>query len=258
MEGKKERCTAVILAGGCGGRMKSSVAKQYLSLGGKPILWYSLQAVQESRVIDDCILVTGEADREFVRRQIVEPYQFTKVRHIIAGGTRRCWSVANALAFLEREQAAGEECRKEGYVFIHDSARPFLTEEILRRTYEGVKAYHACVAAMPSKDTVKLADGDGFAASTPDRSRVWTVQTPQVFEAGLILDAYDRLRRRFEEWDHAQESGREPEPPVTDGRLLPEHQDHYAGGHSSGGSVSCRLNKMEPVTVQRAPFAKPR
>ena len=218
-ETAKKRCTAVILAGGSGSRMNSSVAKQFMLLGGKPILWYSLHAVQQSEIVDDCILAAGRGDGadpsqaetlDYMRREIVEKYGFTKVSAIVPGGSMRCWSVENAMAELRKRG-----CR-EGYILIHDSARPFLTEEILRRTYETARQYRACVAAMPSKDTVKLADGDGFAASTPDRSRVWTVQTPQVFEAGLILDAYDRLRRRYEGMECVQESGQEPVPPVTD------------------------------------------
>ena len=82
---------------------------------------------------------------------------------------------------------------RDGYVFIHDGARPFLTEEILQNTYRAVQAYHACVAAMPSKDTIKLSDAQGFAAQTPDRKTVWNVQTPQVFDTKLAVEAYERL-----------------------------------------------------------------
>lgn len=199
----KKRCTAVILAGGSGSRMKSDVAKQFMLLDGRPLLWYSLQAVQKSEIIDDCILVAGKSEDagdgawmdtlEFVRREIVEKYGFTKVDTIIPGGSERCWSVENAMAVL---RDGADDCRvpnRDGYVFIHDSARPFLTEEILRRTYEAVQQHHACVAAMPSKDTVKLADDECFAASTPPRSRVWTIQTPQVFDTALITEAYRKL-----------------------------------------------------------------
>ena len=82
---------------------------------------------------------------------------------------------------------------KDGYVFIHDGARPFLTEQIIKNTYEAVKKYHACVAAMPSKDTVKIADEQGFAKLTPDRKLVWSIQTPQVFDTELIVNAYKSL-----------------------------------------------------------------
>ena len=78
-------------------------------------------------------------------------------------------------------------------MFIHDGARPFLTGQILRDTYEAVQTFGACVAAVPSKDTVKLTDAEGFAVETPDRRRVWNVQTPQVFERKLITDCYAKL-----------------------------------------------------------------
>lgn len=214
---EKKRCTAVILAGGSGSRMKSGVAKQFMLLNGKPLLWYSLMAVQQSEIIDDCILVTGNGEGtaagesmsvlEYVRQEIVEKYGFTKVDTIIAGGSERCWSVENAMAVLRNTEGQSRVPNRNGYVFIHDSARPFLTESILSRTYEAVRRHHACVAAMPSKDTVKLADDECFAASTPQRSRVWTIQTPQVFDADLITEAYDRLRRQYSQSTQA---------PVTD------------------------------------------
>ena len=191
----------MILAAGSGSRMKSSVAKQFLELAGKPLIYYALRTVEESKVIDDCILVTGEEDIEKMRTEIVEKYGFQKVKAVIPGGSERCFSVAKAMRWLAedvqspeadvgpREQEELGRPRKS-YVFIHDGARPFLTEEILERTYQAVLEHDACVAAMPCKDTVKLADREGFAETTPDRKTVWTVQTPQVFERRLIIEAY--------------------------------------------------------------------
>lgn len=192
----KKRCTAIVLAAGNGSRMKSSVAKQYMILNGKPLIWYALNAIETSEIIDDCILVTGAGDLDYVRKEIVERYGFHKVVNITAGGAERYLSVGNAIDVL-----AGDTMKipnREGYVFIHDGARPFLTEEILRNTYEGVQKYHACVAAMPVKDTVKLADEEGFAAFTPDRKLVWAIQTPQVFDTQLIIEAYRKLRSNQE------------------------------------------------------------
>ncbi len=192
---KRERCTAILLAAGSGSRMKSSVAKQFMLLGGKPLIWHSLQALERSEVIDDCLLVTGEADVPFVQREIVEAYGFSKVSAVIPGGAERWESVWKAMTCL-RGRAGG--ARAEGYLFICDGARPFLTEKLLQDTYRAARRYRACVAAVPSKDTVKLSDGEGFAVSTPDRSRVWSIQTPQVFEAELILQAYLALGRERE------------------------------------------------------------
>lgn len=207
MRQEKTHCTAIVLAAGSGKRMKSSTAKQFMLLEDKPIIWYSLQAVEQSDVIDDCILVTGAEDIPFVQQEIVEKYGFRKVKRIVAGGSERYESVYNGLNALERstEEAdsdiactnSAENCRE--YVFIHDGARPFLTEKILRDTYEAVCKYGACVAAMPVKDTIKIADENGFAVQTPNRNLVWAVQTPQVFERKLITEAYEKLFEQLEE-----------------------------------------------------------
>ena len=197
----KKRCTAIILAAGSGSRMKSTTAKQFMLLGGKPLLWYSLQAVEQSEIIDDCILVTGESDIPYVQREIIEKYGFQKVESVVAGGSERWESVGKGLAALQDK--AREVPNRNGYVFIHDGARPFLTEEIIRSTFDTVQKYHACVAAVPSKDTIKLADENEFAISTPDRRRVWVVQTPQVFDTELIVKAYTSL------WEKAEAVGKE-------------------------------------------------
>jgi len=195
----KKRCTAILLAAGSGSRMKSTVAKQYMLLRGKPLIWYALHTIENSAVIDDCILVTGEDDITYVRTEIVEKYGFTKVGAVIAGGAERYLSVGNALAALQNGVLPLPN--RDGYVFIHDGARPFLTEEILQNTYEAVSKHHACVAAMPVKDTVKIADEEGYAATTPERKLVWAVQTPQVFDTELIVEAYDKLRQHQAELD---------------------------------------------------------
>lgn len=187
----KKRCTAVVLAAGSGSRMHSSVPKQFMELKGKPLIWYALETVERSSIIDDCILVTGAGDISYMRREIVEKYGFSKVDKITAGGSQRFESVARALEVLENGELRTPN--REGYVFIHDGARPFLTEKILEDTYAAAYAYGACVAAMPSKDTVKLADSEGYAVQTPNRNSVWLVQTPQVFEVQMICEAYRML-----------------------------------------------------------------
>ena len=187
----KMRCTAVVLAAGSGSRMRSDVPKQFMELGGRPLIWYALDVVERSAIIDDCILVTGADDISYMQREIVEKYGFSKVDTVTAGGSERYESVARAMTVLEEGEL--KVPNRDGYVFIHDGARPFLTEKILEDTYAAVVAYGACVAAVPSKDTVKLADAEGYALQTPNRDSVWLVQTPQVFEVRMICEAYRRL-----------------------------------------------------------------
>lgn len=188
---KKKRCTALVLAAGRGKRMGGSVQKQFLELKGKPVLYYSLAVFQASSLIDDVILVTGRDEISYCQKEIVEKYGFSKVNTITAGGAERYLSVWEGLQAMEGDGL--KVSNEDGYVFIHDGARPFVTGEILERAYEAVQRYRACVVGMPVKDTIKLADEQEFAVSTPKRSLVWMIQTPQVFFVPLIREAYRRL-----------------------------------------------------------------
>lgn len=174
--------TAIVLAAGKGSRMQSAVPKQYLELCGKPVLYYSLAAFEES-FIDEIILVAGKDDISYCKEQIVERYGFQKVTKIIAGGAERYLSVYQGL--LAAEEA--------DYVYIHDGARPFVDAAILSDAKACVEQYQACVGGMPVKDTIKIVDAEDFAKETPERKYVWQVQTPQVFSYALVREAYDML-----------------------------------------------------------------
>ena len=178
------RCTAIVLAAGSGSRMKSAVRKQFLSLQGYPLVWYSLKCFQESPLIDDIILVTGAESLDYCQKEIIDKYGFTKVRKVTPGGAERYDSVYAGLL----------ECRQTEMVLIHDSARPFVTEEMIRDGLAGAALTGAAVIGVPSKDTVKMTDQDGFVNMTPPRSSVWIIHTPQIFRASLIRDAHEKLR----------------------------------------------------------------
>ena len=181
-----ERYTAFVLAAGQGKRMHSKVQKQFLEIQGYPVLYYSLRCFQESPLIQDIILVTGEESISYCKEEIVQKYGFTKVSAVIPGGKERYDSVYAGLC----------ECRDCEYVLIHDGARPFVTEEILKRGLQKVKETGACVIGMPSKDTVKLSDEEGYVKETPNRKCVWTIQTPQIFLYSLIREAHDSIRQK--------------------------------------------------------------
>ncbi len=183
----KVKTTAIVLAAGQGKRMQSDVHKQYLLIQDKPVLFYCLKALEDS-FIDEVILVTGRGEEEYCRQEIVERFGFKKISKIVEGGKERYHSVINGI------KAIGQ-CN---YLFIHDGARPFLNTGILERTYESAVKNRACVAAMPAKDTIKIADENRFAKETPRRDKLWMVQTPQVFEFELIKDAYNRLEQEEE------------------------------------------------------------
>ncbi|MEG2304508.1 MAG: 2-C-methyl-D-erythritol 4-phosphate cytidylyltransferase [Lachnospiraceae bacterium] len=182
----KEQCTAIVLAAGQGKRMGTDIQKQYLHIEGNPILYYSLQVFQQSPIIDRIILVVGRGQKSYCEKEIVNNYKLDKVKSIVIGGAERYQSVWNGL----------QKTPRDGYVFIHDGARPFVDEPMIERVYQMVQECDACVVGMPVKDTIKIVDAGGYANETPDRDYVWMVQTPQVFKSELIQDAYAKLMKK--------------------------------------------------------------
>lgn len=179
---KKDKITAVVLAAGQGKRMNSKIAKQYLLLNEKPILYYSLKTFEESEV-DEIILVVGQGEGEYVKEHIVDLYSFKKISKIIEGGKERYNSVFNALNVIH----------KSNYVLIHDGARPLITVDIISRLIQIVKVKKACITGMPVKDTIKIVGKNKMVVSTPARETLWSIQTPQAFEFNLILKAYEKM-----------------------------------------------------------------
>lgn len=214
---------AIVLAAGQGKRMQSAVAKQFLLLNNEPVVCHSLRAFEESDV-ETIILVTGSDEIEYCREEIVKKYGFKKVSAIVAGGKERYHSVYEGLCALSGVLAA------DGIVLIHDGARPMITQEIISRTIEAAKEHGACVAAMPVKDTIKVADADGFAAATLDRSTLWQVQTPQTFRYDLVFGAYKKLLS-----DEAYQKG------ITDDAMVVESM--------CGGSVKLVEGSYENIKV---------
>lgn len=222
----KAYCTAIVLAAGQGKRMGTKVQKQYLEIGGRPMLSYSLNVFQESPLIDEILLVVGKGQEAYCREMIPDLDSFSKISGLIEGGKERYHSVWNAL----------QKVKDQGYVFIHDGARPFINQEILQRAYEAVVKYKACVVGMPVKDTIKLADENECVADTPERNKVWMVQTPQVFETALVKDAYFRLMRE----NYAQ---------VTDDAMVVEKMTEHPVKLVAGSYENIKVTTPEDLEI---------
>lgn len=179
---EKQKYTAIVLAAGSGKRMNSKVHKQYLIIQDRPVLYYSLKEFEDSAV-DEIVLVVGKGEEEFCRREIVDKYGISKVKAIVEGGKERYHSVFEGL----------KQTSDADYVLIHDGARPFVNQDIIRRCMQEVQKYQACVVGMPVKDTIKIADEEGYAKQTPDRKNVWMIQTPQTFSYALIYEVYEEM-----------------------------------------------------------------
>ena len=217
---------AIVLAAGQGKRMNSKVQKQFLLIKEKPILYYTLCAFENSELITDVILVTGKDEIEYCQKEIVEKYGFEKVRKIVAGGKERYHSVHNGIQAIDEAE----------YVFIHDGARPFVNNEMIARAYDAVAVHKACVVGMPVKDTIKIADEEGFAAQTPDRKKVWQVQTPQTFEYHLIKEAYEKLMIE------------EPEG-ITDDAMVVETMTNYKVKLVEGSYRNIKITTPEDLDI---------
>lgn len=232
-----ERCTAIVLAAGAGKRMQSAVAKQYMLLDGKPILWYALNAFEKSEQIHQVILVVGVGEIPYCQEEIVEKFGFEKVKKIVEGGAERFLSVWEGLKCLEP---------KEGnYVFVHDGARPFVTEEIIRNAYEAVRKYGACVVGMPVKDTIKVVDEENFAAKTPNRKTLWAVQTPQVFDELLIYSSYEKVVQNLEA---LKEKGVE----ITDDAMVVETMTNRKVKLIKGSYENIKITTPEDILVAQS------
>ncbi|MBQ9989785.1 MAG: 2-C-methyl-D-erythritol 4-phosphate cytidylyltransferase [Lachnospiraceae bacterium] len=233
---QENKIAAICLAAGQGKRMQSKLQKQYLQLKEKPVLFYALNAMQNSSV-QEIVLVVGEGEEEYCRKEIVEAYGFSKVKAIVPGGKERYHSVYHGLQALEN-------CE---YVLIHDGARPFLTQGILSRCIEGAMKYEACVAGMPVKDTIKLADEHQNIETTPDRSRVWMVQTPQAFRFSLIREAYERLAA-------LEERGEKPSVTVTDDAMVVEYFLQKKVHLVEGSYKNIKITTPEDMKIAEAFF----
>ena len=176
---------AVILAGGRGKRMQSDTPKQYLELLGKPLLFYAIDAFVRWG-IDEIILVCGEGEQEYCRQEFIEKHGFDRITHIVVGGKERYHSVMRGLQAIEET---------EGVVMIHDGARAFVSQGTIERCYQDALKFGSGVAAVPSKDTIKIVNAQGFVESTPPRNDLYVVQTPQTFDLSRIKKAYAMLEK---------------------------------------------------------------
>lgn len=196
------KTAAIVLAGGSGSRMKSSVKKQYMLIGQKPVLYYSLRVFQSSDIIDEIVLVCGAEEIENCRKEITQRYGFTKVKKIVAGGKERYHSVYEGLK-------AVPDC---DYVMIHDGARPFVDEDMLERIWKELPKVRACTVGMMVKDTIKMSDEQGYISETLPREKLWSIQTPQAFEYRFIREIHDQVA-----------NGAQLSQKITDDAMLAEY-----------------------------------
>ena len=167
----------ILLCAGSGKRTGLKYNKIFYKINNQTVYEMNISHFLEDNRCKQIIVVTKENEIDDIRTLVND----SRIEYVF-GGKERQDSVYEGLQKV-----------KENHVFIHDGARPFVTENILRRGYDTVCKCRACVAGMPSKDTIKIVDDKTYSTATPERKYVWAVQTPQIFETELITDAYSKL-----------------------------------------------------------------
>ncbi len=166
--------------------MNSNTNKQFILLKEKPILAYTIEKFDNNEYIDEIIIVAREEEKEYCLNEVVKKYGFRKVTKIVGGGAERQDSVYKGLL------AVNSSC---GIVIIHDGVRPFVRDEDITNSIDGVVKYKACVIGTPVKDTIKIVNMEKDIIDTPSRGTLWAVQTPQAFAYDIILKAYNEAIR---------------------------------------------------------------
>jgi 2-C-methyl-D-erythritol 4-phosphate cytidylyltransferase len=173
---------ALIMAAGSGTRMKAKINKQFLLMDKKPVLYYTIKAFEDNQLIDDIVLVISKTDINYCEENIVEKYNFKKIRKIISGGETRQESVLNGLKSLD-------DCN---VVLIHDGARPFVSNRIISQGIKFAEIHGAAACGVKPKDTIKIINNFSMSEATLEREKLFSVQTPQCFNYELILRCHKK------------------------------------------------------------------
>ncbi len=165
--------------------MGGPVAKQFLALGGRPLLLHSLSVLQASPAIQEIILAVPTSERQYCLDEIVTPHGISKVRRIVSGGEQRQDSVRHALAEVSAEVEI---------VLVHDAVRPFVSEDMIVRVIQAASVHGAAIVALPMRDTVKQVGPNGVIERTVDRRPLWLAQTPQAFRRDWLEEAHHKAQ----------------------------------------------------------------
>lgn len=170
--------SAVIVSAGNSSRM-GGVNKQFLEINNIPVIAHTIKVFENSGLIDEIVVVTRECDIDSVKNLILQ-YDFKKVSAVVKGGETRQLSVYNGVISTSKDA---------DFVAIHDGARPLITEKVISDTLFKAFEYDAAATGVKVKDTVKQVNDSDDIVATPDRAYLRFIQTPQIFNKSLYLDA---------------------------------------------------------------------
>jgi 2-C-methyl-D-erythritol 4-phosphate cytidylyltransferase len=181
------KVSAVIAAGGSGKRMQAQENKVYLPVDGLPVLAHTLMVFDRCDLINEIVVVVPRKEMNYCSTKVFLPLGLSKPVKVTAGGKERQDSVGCGLM---------ETSANCDFVVVHDGARPLLTLELLESVIREAMVWGGAIAAVPVKDTIKLADHNGFVSKTPERDKLWSVQTPQAFAKEILVEAHQNARTK--------------------------------------------------------------
>lgn len=174
--------TVIIAAAGRGSRMKMAENKVFVPLLGKPILLYSLERFARREDVGEIIVISAPHEVGEMASLVLGFAGKTRVK-VVAGGSERQYSVANALKAVTKDSEL---------ILVHDGARPLVTDAIIDDVIRSAREHGASIAAVAVKDTIKRVDANGIVVDTPPRKTLYAVQTPQGFDRDVLQRAYQQ------------------------------------------------------------------
>ena len=179
--------TAIIVAAGSSSRMKTNISKQLIELDGIPVIIRTINVFEFLSEIDSVLIVTRKCDIEIIKK-LVSEHNIKKVSAVIEGGITRQESVFLGLSHLNSGN--------DDIVLIHDGARPFVSADYIKEIISELRSGSSKAAAIgvPVKDTIKQTNERGYIENTPDRSKLVSIQTPQGFRYGIIMEAHKKAK----------------------------------------------------------------
>lgn len=176
--------SVVIVSAGRGSRMKADINKQFLKLNQKEVIAHTIEKFYNNENIDEIVVVVREDEFDFFKEHIIDKYKYENIK-IAFGGKERQDSVFNGLKIVD------ENC---DIVLIHDGARPFVTDEIINNSIESAKENKCVIVGVAVKDTIKVINENNEVVNTPNRSTLWSIQTPQVFDYESIMKSHEKAK----------------------------------------------------------------
>ena len=174
--------TAIFPAAGASKRMGGVMNKNFLELAGEPILLRTLKTFSQVERVNFFIVIVAAHEVETVEK-LLRGTKGIKSWVVTIGGSERQYSIANGLKLLPDDAEI---------ILVHDAARPLISTRTINDVIDAAEKFGGAIAAVPSKDTIKIVDAEGFVKHTPPRSELVAVQTPQGFRREILLQAYEK------------------------------------------------------------------